>query len=336
MPCHTDAMIPIIRLPRSMQQSLQATAQALLQPPDGRSIDFSRPLGEAALVPPDSTSWRIFKNPISLLVGGMAAVILELAEPAVRTGVWEHSKFLSDPMGRLRRTGLAAMVTVYGARSVALPMIESVVRMHARVVGETPAGEAFTANDARLLTWVHATASYGFGEAYSRYVAALRPHEFDALYREGVPASELYGAVGAPRSEAERCALFESMRGRLEASEIVFEFLRIMRGTRALPAPLRWLQPLLVRAAVDIIPDWIRASLGLTADHGLRSAERFLVKMAGAVSDRIVLPDGPPSQSCRRLGLPKAYLYGQNRVTSLETTHSSSTARLIKSGGRRP
>jgi len=303
-------MIPIIRLPRSMQHSLEATAQALLQPPGGRRIDFSRPLGEAALVAPDSTSWRIFKNPIALLVGGMAAVILELAEPAVRTGVWKHSTFLADPMGRLRRTGLAAMVTVYGARSIAVPMIEGVVRMHARVVGETPAGEAFTANDARLLTWVHATASFGFGEAYSRYVAELSPHELDALYREGMPASHLYGAVGAPGSETERRALFDSMRGRLEASEIVFEFLRIMCRTRALPAPLRWLQPLLVRAAVDMIPDWVRERLGLTAAHGLGRAERILVKMAGAVADRIVLPDSPPAQACRRLGLPKAYLYG--------------------------
>jgi uncharacterized protein (DUF2236 family) len=83
-----------------------------------------------------------------------------------------------------------------------------------------------------------------------------------------------------------------------------------MRGTRALPAPLRWLQPLLVGAAVDMIPDWVRERLGLTAAHGLSSMERILVKMAGAVSDRIVLPNGPPSQSCRRLGLPKAYLYG--------------------------
>src|ERR1700674_3063889 len=150
----------IIRLPWSLQRRLDAAAGALLNPPKWPPIDFTRPLGEAALFPPDSTSWRIFKNPIALLVGGMAAVILELAEPAVRTGVWKHSTFMTDPMGRLRRTGLAAMVTVYGARSIALPMIEGVVRMHARVAGKTPAGEAFTANDPRLLTWVHATASF--------------------------------------------------------------------------------------------------------------------------------------------------------------------------------
>jgi uncharacterized protein (DUF2236 family) len=302
-------MIPIIRLPRSVQLSLELTSNALLQPPGSRRIDFSTPLGEQALVSPDSISWRIFKNPIALLIGGMAAVILELAEPAVRTGVWKHSSFLADPLGRLRRTGLAAMVTVYGPRSVAEPMIRGVVRMHARVIGETPAGEPFSANDAGLLSWVHATASFGFAEAYSRYVARLSAADFDSLYREGAPASQLYGAVNAPRSSAELEALFDSMRGRLEPSDIVFEFLRIMRETTAFPAPLRWMQPMMVRAAVEMIPHWIRECLGLTPSHGLRSWERPIVATAGAVSDRIVLPDSPPSQSCRRLGLPKSHLY---------------------------
>jgi uncharacterized protein (DUF2236 family) len=305
-----SGMLPLIRLPRSVQLSLEASSNALLQPQEGRRIDFSRPLGEAALVAADSVSWRIFKNPIALLTGGIAAVILELAEPAVRTGVWEHSAFLKDPMGRLRRTGLAAMVTVYGARSIAEPMIGGIVRMHSRVTGLTPGGEPFSATDPRLLTWVHATASFGFGQGYSRYVAALRPEEFDALYREGQPASQLYGALDAPRSQAELNALFDSMRGRLEPSDIVHEFLRVMREAPAFPAALRWMQPLLVRAAVELLPDWIRIRLGLTRAHGLNHAEKLLVKLAGTVADKIVLPDSPPAQSCRRLGLPKSYLYG--------------------------
>src|SRR5215469_8861855 len=96
---------------------------------------FVEPASEPALVPPDSVSWQIFKNPVTLFIGGVAAVILELAEPAVRTGVWEHTDFRRDPMRRLERTGLAAMITVYAARSVAEPMIARVVRMHDRVEG---------------------------------------------------------------------------------------------------------------------------------------------------------------------------------------------------------
>jgi uncharacterized protein (DUF2236 family) len=212
-------------------------------------------------------------------------------------------------MGRLRRTGLAAMTTVYGARSVAEPMIARVVRMHGKVAGATPAGEAYSANDTHLLTWVQATAAFGFAEAYSRYVDPLSPAAIDALYREGAPASRLYGALGAPQSGAELQALFDSMRDRLEPSPVVFEFLQIMREAPTFPPPLRWMQGMLVRAAVEIIPDWIRERLGLTAFYGLRPSERWIAKLAGALSDRIVLPESPAAQSCLRLGLPITHLY---------------------------
>jgi uncharacterized protein (DUF2236 family) len=299
----------IIRLPGSLQRWLDAAAEALLTPPTGRTFDFSRPLGEEGILAPDSVSWRVFKNPIALWVGGVAAVILELAEPAVRTGVWEHSSFRKDPRDRLQRTGLAAMVTVYGARSMALPMIAGVVRMHANVAGVTAAGVPYSAADAQLLSWVHATAAFGFAEAYSRYVAPLRPAELDAFYREGEPVAQLYGALDSPRSDIERRALFDSMQGRLEPSPVIFEFLHIMGASPVFPRPLFWMQPMLVRAAVEMIPQWMRACLGLTEHHGLRSRERWLVKRAGAVSDRIILSESPATQSCLRLGLPMTYLY---------------------------
>jgi uncharacterized protein (DUF2236 family) len=301
-------MIPVIQLPRRLQLGLES-ASALLRSPNGPWIDFSAPPGEAALVSQYSLSWRVFKNPIALLVGGIAAVILELAEPAVRTGVWQNSSFISDPVGRLRRTGAAAMVTVYGARSVSVPMIKGVVRMHERIGGTTPAGERFSANDPRLLDWVQATASFGFGAAYSRYVTRLEPADFDRLYRESAPAATLYGARKAPQSCAEMRALIDSQRDRLESSPIVFEFLQIMREAPALPGPLRRLQPMMVRAAVELVPAWIRERLHLGESHGLRAFERALVRLAASLADKVLLPDSPPVQSCRRMGLPSAYLY---------------------------
>jgi uncharacterized protein (DUF2236 family) len=299
----------IIRLPWSLQRRLDAAADALLNPPKGRTFDFTRPPGEEALLRADSMSWRIFKNPIALLIGGLAAVILELAEPAVRTGIWEHSSFRKDPMGRLQRTGLAAMVTVYGARSAAEPMIAEVVRMHAKIAGHTPAGVPYSAGDVRLLSWVQATAAFGFAQAYSCYVNPLTRAEFDTLYAEGAPASQLYGALDSPRSEAAQEALFDSMRGRLEPSPIIFQFLEIMRITTIFPRPLHWMQRTLVSAAVETIPGWIRERLGLTESHGLRAPERLMVKLAGAWSDRIVLAKSPAVQACVRLGLPATYLY---------------------------
>ena len=299
----------IIRLPWRLQRRLDAAAVAFLNPRHGPAIDFARPPGEEALVGANSVSWRIFKNPIALYVGGLAGVILELAEPAVRTGVWEHSSFRKDPLGRLQRTGSAAMVTIYGARSIALPMIAGVARMHANVSGKTPAGASYRASDAPLLAWVHTTAAFGIAEAYSRYVEPLSRAELDSMYREGAPVARLYGAPDSPCSDAERRALFDSMRGRLEPSPIVFQFLQIMRETPALPRPLRWMQRTLAAAAVEIIPDWIRELLGLTESYGLRQSERWMARLAGAVSNRIVLPQGPAAQACVRLGLPPTHLY---------------------------
>jgi uncharacterized protein (DUF2236 family) len=200
-------------------------------------------------------------------------------------------------------------VTVYGARSMALPMIAGVVRMHANVAGVTAAGVNYSAADTQLLSWVHATAAFGFAEAYSRYVAPLSPAELDAFYREGVPVAQLYGALDSPQSDIERRALFDSMQGRLEPSPVIFEFLRIMAASPVFPRPLFWMQPMLVRAAVEMIPQWMRECLGLTERHGLRSRERWLVQRAGALSDRIVLSESPATQSCLRLGLPMTYLY---------------------------
>jgi uncharacterized protein (DUF2236 family) len=302
-------MISAIRLPGALQRYLNGTVDALLSGESGRYSDFAGPVREEALLPANSLSWRVLKNPIALFVGGTAAVILELAEPAVRAGVWEHSSFRKDPLNRLKRTGLAAMISVYGARSVAEPMIARVVRMHASVQGTTTAGIRYSANDPRLLTWVHATAAFGFAEAYNQYVQPLSTQHLNDFYREGAPVSRLYGAMDSPGSVAEMQKLIESTRSRLAPSPIIFEFLRIMRETAAFPRPLRWLQPMLLRAAVELIPEWLRETLNLSEYYGLRAHERRLVKWAGACADRIVLPTSPAVQSCLRLGLPMTYLY---------------------------
>jgi uncharacterized protein (DUF2236 family) len=298
-----------LRLPARIQRSVDTLAQGLLHAPGSPPMDFSQPAGEPALVPHDSVSWRIFKNPVGLFIGGVAAVILELAEPRVRTGVWEHSSFRTQPMQRLQRTGLAAMVTVYGAHSVAEKMIAGVVRRHGQVTGVTPGGEPYGANDVDLLTWVQATAGFGFAQAYHHYVHALTQGDFDRLYLEGAPAARLYGALDAPASEEAMQALFDSMRARLEPSPIVFEFLDIMRKAPIFPAPLRPLQSLLIRAAVEMTPAWVRERLGLTAGYALRAIEKPVVRWAGRLADRIMLGESPSVQACRRLGLPADYLY---------------------------
>ena len=274
----------------------------------GLTLDFATPAGEPALVPADSVSWRIFKNPVSLFIGGVAAVLLELAEPGVRDGVWQHSSFRTDALTRLRRTGLAAMMTVYGPRSRAEAMIAGVVRAHGRVSGTTSEGDAYHANDPVLLDWVQATASFGFGNAYHRYVRTLSRKERDAVLAEGAIPARLYGAVGAPTSEAEMAALFAKMDSRLVPSPIIAEFLEIMSNVPAFPAAVRPFQRVLLRAAVELLPEPLIKRLGLQ-DWRLGRAEALLVRAAAKLADRLVLPTAPPAQASQRLGLPANWLY---------------------------
>jgi uncharacterized protein (DUF2236 family) len=265
-------------------------------------------------VPADSVSWRICKNPVTLFIGGVTAVLLEFAEPRIRTGVWEHTTFRSNPVRRLRRTGLAAMITVYGARSTAEAMIAGVRRMHDAVRGTTTTGLVYYANDPDLLRWVHATAAFGFLEAYQAYVRPLTTAERDRYFAEGVPASRLYGVEDAPSSEAELRALFEATTGRLERSDVVFEFLAVMRRAEILPAALRPVQDLVLRAAIDVTPRAVRSVLGLDEGHGLRSWERPIVRLMARTADRLMLTSSPAVQACLRLDLPADYLFARGRT----------------------
>ena len=297
-----------ITLPLGLHSRLEAFAQAFFQPEGLPRVDFSAPPGEQALAGPDSVSWQVFRNPVAMFVGGVAAVIMELAEPRVRAGVWEHSSFRAKPMDRLQRTGLAAMVTVYAPRSAAEAMIAGVRSAHEKIEGRTSAGEAYRANDPELLDWVHATAAYGFLEAYRSYVRPLAPGEQDRYFAEGQPAAALYGATGAPASGAEMQRLVTRMEPRLAPSPVIEEFLHIMNAASILPNGTGMAQRVMIRGAVAIVPLWLRERLGIARRWNLRKGEARLLRTMGVVADRLRLDLSPPSQACLRLGLPADHL----------------------------
>jgi uncharacterized protein (DUF2236 family) len=230
-------------------------------------------------------------------------VLLELAEPRVRDAVWQHSSFRRDALTRLRRTALAAMMTVYGPQERARAMIAGVVRAHGRVAGTTAEGLAYHASDPALLDWVQATASFGFIAAWDAHVRPLAADEWDRALAEAVPAARLYGATGAPASRADLDALFRRIDAQLVPSPIIAEFLAVMRAVPALPWPLRPVQHLLLRAAVSLLPPHLIDRLGL-APLRLGPAQRAIVTLAARAADRVPIAGSPAAQSCERLGLP--------------------------------
>ena len=270
--------------------------------------NFAEPPGEPSIVPPDSVSWRVFSNPVSVYVGGIAAVLLEFGEPRVRTGVWEHSSFRDEPRVRMRRTGAGAMVTVYAARSEFEALASRVNQIHSQIEGFTPAGEPYRADDPELLLWVQATASYAFLAAYDAYVRPVSPGDRDRYYAEAALSAPFYGVGDPPLSEAELQTLFEAMAPRLEPSRIIGEFLQIMRKAPILPLPLRPLQRLVVRAAIDLVPTELRDRIGLHQEPRLAPKQRKLVRLLAQGAGKIHIPTSPWAQASARLGLSVDYL----------------------------
>lgn len=286
------------------------SAAARLMGIDG--TDFREPAGEPAMLPPDSVSWRVFRNPVTMYIGGIAAVLLELGEPRVRHGVWDHTSFKRDPATRMRRTGLAAMITVYGARSAFEALAVRVNRMHAKVQGETDDGRAYVASDPELLLWVQATASWAFLEAYDRYAERLSLADRSRYYVEARPGAALYGVETPPASDAEMRALMARMLPQLEPSPVLAELIAILRTAAILPRPLRPLQKLGVRAAIDLLPVEMRRQLRLAGRPLLRH-ERALLRIAAAGAQRFELPSSPARQASARIAASR---YGPGAVAT--------------------
>lgn len=296
--------------------------------------DFANPPGEPGMVTPDSISWRVFRNPVTIYVGGIAAVLLELGEPRVRHGVWDHTSFKRDPGRRMRRTGMAAMVTVYGARSQFEALAARVNKMHSAIEGETPAGQAYRADDPELLLWVQATASWAFLEAYARYAAPLTREQRNLYYREAKPSALLYGVDDPPASEAEMRGALIAMAPKLGPSAILGELIAVLRSAPILPRPLRPFQRLGVRAAIDLLPPELRRRLGLKAR--LRPFERRMLQRLARLAERVELPSSPAAQAERRLAMKPQTPNGPAGLANREAPRSLPWASPTGRNGRHP
>lgn len=114
---------------------------------------------------PNSITWLLYREPFVVL-GGVRALLLQVAHPAVAQGVAQYSRFQSDPFGRGYRT-FAAMASIYfGSRQQADQTSRRLQQMHSGIkghyphmpaTGQPPSETSFTATDPELLLWVLAT-----------------------------------------------------------------------------------------------------------------------------------------------------------------------------------
>ncbi len=213
---------------------------------------------------PASVVWRVHGDVTSMMVGGLAGLLLQMLHPAVLAGVWDHSKFRSDMHGRLRRTARFIALTTYGGRAEAEAAIARVRAIHDRVRGVLPDGTPYAANDPSSLAWVHVTETTSFLEAWVRYgEPGMSASDQNRYFAEMARVGEALGADPVPRSKAEARALLQAMRPRLRCDARTREVARLVLTRRAPQRMAEPVQALTVQAGVDLLPPWARRMHGL-------------------------------------------------------------------------
>lgn len=272
--------------------------------PRGHSgIDYDHPVGDPGLFGPDSVTWRIHADFPGMLSGGLCALMLQTLHPLALAGVYDHSNFRDDLVGRLRRTTNFVAGTTYAPTEQAEQMIARVARIHARVRGTTTAGVAYAADDPHLLTWVHVTEAYGFLHGYRRYCTTALPCGVaDRYYAESRRVAEMLGARDVPASEAEVAAYFQRVRGDLAFDDRSREVLEVLSRIR-LPVPAAGAsRELFLGAGAALLPRWAQAMLRIGRLSTWRDAASAQVLGAIAPLFRAALTDGVAPRACRRMG----------------------------------
>ncbi len=221
------------------------------------------PPSEEALFAPDTPIRMVHADLVSMMVGGMAALLLQMLHPHALKGVLDFSNFRSDMHGRLRRTARFIAVTTYGHRDDAEAAIERVNRIHAAVKGTLADGTPYEARNPKTLAWVHLTEAMMFLEAWLVHVRPNMPMaEQDEYFRQFAVIARKLGADPVPETKAEAQALFRSMRSDLRPSAEAREIAQLVLNETP-PGPAGRVQPFMANAAVSLLPPFARTMLDL-------------------------------------------------------------------------
>ncbi|GAC1034461.1 oxygenase MpaB family protein [Pseudomonas sp. No.21] len=267
-------------------------------------IDLDSPKGDPGLFGPESMPWKVHGDFTSMMIGGISALLLQMLHPLALAGVWDHSNFRQDMLGRLRRTSLFISGTTYGNTRDAEWLIDKVRTIHLQVVGSAPDGRPYAASDPDLLTWVHVAEVSSFLGAYLRHLDPAMPGaDQDRYYEEIALVAERLGARNVPKSRRAVADYLDAMRPQMLCDERTLEVVRLLRDA---PAPSALAKPfgnLMMQAGIELLPTWAMAMLGLRLPDWQRPLIRAGVQRTAPML-RWALRNGASSRARRRMGLP--------------------------------
>lgn len=234
--------------------------------------------GDPGLFGPDSATWPIIGD-TAAFIGGVRALLVQAVHPEVAAGVFDHSRYREDPLGRLSRTSAYVTATSFGAMPEVERAVDIVKRAHRPIQGRSHRQRSYSANAPGLAAWVHNALSASFLEAYVRFGPRSQPAELaDRFAAEQVRLGSMLSADPIPESAASLAEWVETHPD-LGRSPGMADAVRFLRSP-PLPWTVRPAYWLLFQAAVATLPLRIRRILGVRRHPGAilvgRAATAFL------------------------------------------------------------
>ena len=241
-----------------------------------------------ALFAPDSVAWRVNGDIVTMMIGGVSGLLLQMLHPAVLAGVWDHSDFRSDMHGRLRRTAKFIAVTTYDHAEYGIAAIDRVRGIHDRIGGVLPDGTSYRVSDPALLAWVHVTEAISFLNAWIRYAEPDMPAaDQDRYFAEMAVVAERLGADPIPQTRHAAEALIQSMRPALRADARTREVARLVLSQSVGAVLTDAASAVIMQAGVDLLPTWAQRMHGLKTPPVpvVRAGARTLARTLGWAYD---------------------------------------------------
>lgn len=155
---------------------------------------------DEGLFGPRSAVWKIHGS-VATIVGGIRALLLQATHPAPLNGVATHSRYESDPLGRLAGTTKWLTITTFASREVIEREAARVNAMHSKVSGtfttKDGASAPYRASDERYLLWVHCAFTDSFLKTYLALGEGIRPPSDDDSPLTGGDLADAYVAEWA-------------------------------------------------------------------------------------------------------------------------------------------
>jgi uncharacterized protein (DUF2236 family) len=203
----------------------------------------------ALVVKPGSVVWR-YSGDARLIATGAFAILLQVGHPTVGAGVSEHSRFKTDPWGRLLRTLDYSYAMTYGGPTLAAQTGRRIRQMHKRIEGVRPDGERYHALEPEVFAWVHATLAHSVVRGHELLGRPMSSEQIEEFYVDWRRAGRLIGIRerDLPSSWADFSHYFEWMvEDQLERTPAVDEVLESLASPTK--PPLDFLPTAVWRAA---------------------------------------------------------------------------------------